>query len=217
MKVEKSRDLTTSGVLSNIGYFTEWGGYSWRKLCRHALLALGDLHGKTVLEIGPRFGKMSCCFALLGAKVIGVETNAAALMQAEKEIRKWGVEAKVTLLYYDGDLDHCVALKQLEFDLVFTKSVLVCVGDSLSDYLQKINRRLKYNGRCIFIENRHGGPFFSSLRKVLPRSRNNYQRVTYFRPMHLAMINELFSIVEIKKSMFPPIYLILAKKKLHLT
>src|SRR5437870_2442254 len=54
-------------VLANLGYFMEWGGRSWENLCRHALQNLGDLRGKTVLEIGPRFGKMSACFALLGA------------------------------------------------------------------------------------------------------------------------------------------------------
>src|SRR6266542_1001308 len=82
-------------VLANLSYFTEWGWRSWENLCRYAIQNLGDLHGKTVLEIGPRFGKMSACFALLGARVVGIETNAAALKQAEEEVKRWGVQANV--------------------------------------------------------------------------------------------------------------------------
>jgi hypothetical protein len=75
-------------VLANLSYFTERGGRSWRNLCRYAIQNMGDLHGKTILEIGPRFGKMSVCFVLLGARVAGVETNAMALEQAKEEVKR---------------------------------------------------------------------------------------------------------------------------------
>jgi len=213
MKIENKQKQATPRREVNLGYFTEWGGHAWKNLCHHALLAIGDLHGKTVLEIGPRFGKMSTCFALLGAKVVAVETDAAALEQAEKEIRRWGVEPNVSFFHYDGELDHCHALNQLEFDVVFAKSVLVLLGDSLLGYLQKLNRNLKDDGKCVFIENRHGGPFFSLLRRVWPRSFKHYRRVTYLKPLHLAMINQVFHITEVKKTLLPPIYLIIAEKK----
>jgi len=142
------------------------GGRSWEYLLRYAIQNLSDLHGKTVLEVGPRFGKMSSCFALLGAQVVGIETNAASLKQAEEEVKQWDIDSSVSFFHYDGNLDHCNALNQLEFDLIFTKSVLVLLGSNLSEYLQKLDKYLKPRGTCVFLENRHGGPVISFLRRV---------------------------------------------------
>src|SRR5437762_9650254 len=103
-------------VLANLNYFTQWGGRAWANLCRHAIQYLDDLHGKTLLEIGPHYGRMSVCFALLGAKVIGIETSAASLKEAEAEARRWRIEENVSFFHYDGDLDHCQALNGLQFD-----------------------------------------------------------------------------------------------------
>src|SRR5262249_27654698 len=98
-------EMGKDAVLANLNYFTQWGGRAWASLCRHAIQYLGDLDGKILLEIGPHYGRMSVCFALLGAKAIGIETNAASLKEAEAEARRWRVEANVSFLHYDGDLD----------------------------------------------------------------------------------------------------------------
>ena len=204
-------------VLANLSYFTEWGGRSWRNLCRYAIQNLGDLQGKRVLEIGPNSGKMSACFALLGAQVVGIEINAAALKQAEEEVKRWGVDANVSFFHYDGDLDQCDALRESQFDLIFTKGVLVLLGSTLSNYLQKLDRRLKASGRCVFLENRHGGPVFMLLRRVRPSSRADVRAraVTYLRPSHLRLIDQVFPITEVKTAWIPLVYLIMAQKKLH--
>ena len=199
-------------VLANLSYFMEWGGRSWEKLCRYALHNLGDLQGKTILEVGPRFGKMAVCFALLGARVVGIETSARAVKRAEEEAKRWGVQAQVSVVLYDGDPDHCEALNDSVFDLIFTKSVLVLLGGSLADYLHKLDRRLKPEGSCIFLENRHGGPVFALLRRLL-RPRKLPHRITLLRPGHLRLIGQVFHLTEVKKSLIPPIYLIVARKK----
>jgi protein-L-isoaspartate O-methyltransferase len=108
-------------VLANLGYFTEWGGHRWEYLCRYAIQSVGDLRGKTVLEIGPRYGKMSACFALLGARVVGIETSASVLQEAEKEIKRWGVDANVSFIHYDGNIAHCNILMDSEFDFISPK------------------------------------------------------------------------------------------------
>jgi len=201
-------------VLGNLAYFTEWGGRPWQTLCRHALERLGDLDGKTVLEVGPRFGRMSACFALLGARVVGVDTDADALEQARGEVRKWGVESKVTFAHYDGDLDRCSATDgSSHFDIVFTKSVLVKMGDSLPAFLRQLDTRLAAGGRCIFIENRRGGRAFSWARRVWPSSRGHYASVSYFDQSHLDVVNDIFPVVEIAQTSLPPVYLIVAQKK----
>lgn len=201
-------------ALANLDYFTEWGGRGWKNLCRHAIHHLGNLQGKTVLEIGPRFGKMSTLFALLGARVVGVETNANALPVAENEVKRWNVHERVSFFHYNGDLDSCPAIGKMEFDIIFTKSVLVLLGNQFAEFLKKLDGRLKPGGQCVFLENRYGGTFFSFLRMVRPASRSHFKRVDYLTPLHLKIIGQVFPILEIKKTFFPPIYLIIAKKSL---
>jgi 2-polyprenyl-3-methyl-5-hydroxy-6-metoxy-1,4-benzoquinol methylase len=124
-------------IMANLGYFTEWGGRPWENLVRYALQDVGDLHGKRVLEIGPRFGKMSICFALLGAQVVGIETDAAALKRAEQEVKQWNVQANISFFHYDGNIDHCCDLNGSVFDVLFTKSVLVTLRSNLSEFLHR--------------------------------------------------------------------------------
>lgn len=204
-------DCEIKKVLANLDYFTEWGGSGWENLCRHTVHHIGNLKGKTVLEIGPRFGKMSILFAILGARVVGVETNSESIVVAEREAKKWKVQDRVSFFHYNGDLDN-VALGEMNFDIIFTKSVLVLLGSKFLDYLKKLNQRLKPGGECIFLENRYGGPIFSLLRMLRPSSRAFYKRVDYLTPNHLQLIRQVFPHVEVQKTYFPPVYLIIAKK-----
>ena len=200
-------------VLENLDYFMEWGGRSWRDLGRYAFSHIGDLHGKEVLEIGPRFGKMSSMFALLGAKVTGLETSYHGLKVAEQEIKKWGVQKNVEFLIYNGNLDDCSVIQGRKFDVIFTKSVLVCLGAQFSEYLKKLEMKLSPGGQCVFLENRKGGPLSFFLRMVRPSSRKDFKGVFYLTDFHIKIIEENFSVTEVRKTIFPPIYLILAKKR----
>src|SRR5215469_5074173 len=78
-------------LLPHVSEFTEWGGQSWAYLSQYALSRLGSLENKRVLEIGFRFGKMTSLFALLGARVTALETDASAIATARKEVARWGV------------------------------------------------------------------------------------------------------------------------------
>ncbi len=205
--------MTRSEVLAKLDYFMEWGGNSWVSLCRYALSQVGDLNGKNVLEIGPRYGKISVMFALLGAKVVGIETNSKDLKVAEEEIMKWGVRENVELVHYDGDLCGCAAIQGRQFDIIFSKSVLVLLGDKFSDYLKNLEAKLSPGGQCVFLENRKGNPLYFFLRMVRPSSRKNYKRISYLTDSHLKVIEGIYTVMEVRKTTFPPIFLILAKKK----
>jgi len=202
-------------VLDKLGYFMEWGGGSWSKLGHYGLSQVGDLHGKEVLEIGPRYGKVSVMFGLLGAKVLGLEisSNAHALQRAEQESKKWGVQENVEFLTYDGDLDSCSAIQKRKFDIIFTKSVLVLLGARFPDYLKKLETKLKPGGQCVFLENRKGNFFHHFLRMVRPSSRRIYKEVSYLTDSHVKVIEEIYSVTEVHKTTLPPVYLILAKKR----
>jgi len=210
---EEHTIMDRTDVLAKLDYFMEWGGRSWRDLCRYALSQVGNLQGKEVLEIGPRFGKLSVMFALLGAKVVGLETSPKYLKVAEQEIRKWEVQQNVELLTYNGDLDSCTTIQGRKFDIIFTKSVLVLLGDNFSEYLKKLETKLSPRGQCVFLENRKGNPIFLLLRMMRPSSRKHYKHVSYLTDSHLKIIDEIYSITEVRKTIFPPIYLILAKKR----
>ncbi len=205
-------------VLDNLSYFMEWGGRPWEKLCKHGIEYLGDLQGKVILEVGPRYGKMSSMFALLGAKVVGIETSANPLKIAENEVKRWGVEKDVSFVHYNGDLESCPALKEMKFDIIFTKSVLVGSGENFSENLQKLAKKLKPGGKCVFLENRDGGRFFRLLVNIKRSMRmrkiplSQYKNITYLTPLHLRVIEEIFTITEIRQTLIPPIYLIMGQQ-----
>ena len=68
-------DIGSTGLATEVELdeFIEWGGSAWRGLVAQAVQQMGDLHGKRVLEIGTRSGRMATYFALAGAEVVGVD------------------------------------------------------------------------------------------------------------------------------------------------
>lgn len=206
--------MNRQAVIDNLEYFTEWGGRSWTRLCLRSIQHAGDLSNKKVLEIGPRYGKMSACFALLGAHVVGLEINETFLSQATEEVAKWGVQSRVRFIHYRGDLSACDELAGLgPFDVVFTKSVLVTIGDLLPAYLGELEKLLVPGGHCIFLENWRGGSVCSILRQVRASSREHAKRISYFTAAEVQLIKGMFDLVEIKRSLLPPICMIVARRR----
>jgi SAM-dependent methyltransferase len=205
--------LDKTEVIANLPYFIEWGGRKWENYFRGAIGGLENLEGKLVLEIGPRSGKISVFFALLGARVIGVETDRSTIKLALAEAQKWGVQDRVSFFHYNGNLQDCRDLDGLEFDIIFTKSVLVSMRENLNYYLNKMAERLKPGGNCIFLENRHGGPVFYAVRIVQSVIRGDYAPYPALRPQHIKLINQVFHVTAMKKSLIPPVYLVLAEKR----
>ena len=119
------------------------------------------LRDRRVLEIGSRYGKMSCFFGMLGAQVLGVDTDEASIPCALEERDRHGLKT-VEFRHYTGDLDEI----QEEFDFIFTKSVLVVVPD-LSSLLAGIAGRLKPNGELLAAENKAGGQLLDFVRRTV--------------------------------------------------
>ena len=191
--------------LEELGYFVEWGGKTWQALLLEAFgnFIGEDLAGQRVLDIGTRYGKMSCLFALLGAEVVGIDINEYSLKIAQSEAKRWGVTNQVLFVRYEGNLD---VLADCSFDLVFTKSVLVLIRN-LDEFLQQISSKLCPNGKVVFLENGRGSPLLHSLRRLRHR-RWDYTQANYFTESQVAQICNVFTIREIKKTIWPPVYLI---------
>jgi SAM-dependent methyltransferase len=198
-----------SNPLNNIDYFTEWGGKSWEKLIAFSIKNFlgSNLNDKQILEIGSRYGKMSCLFALIGGKVIGVDINIDNITIANNEAAKWGIK-NIKFIYYDGNLD---IFQNGSFDIIFTKSVLVLIPN-LQETLLKISAKLKPSGKIVFIENAYGNPIIHALRYVKHR-KWNFKRATFFSKKEISMINEIFDVKFIKEIKIPPIYLLCGYKK----
>lgn len=204
-------NATPSSPLDNLDYFMEWGAKSWANLTYHAMhTCVGEQHiaNKEVLEIGSRYGKISSLFALLGAKVTGIDINGECLPTAEKEAVKHGVSDRVKFMAYDGNLD---VFPDESFDIIFTKSVLVLVPE-LDSFLTTLNKKLKPNGKVIFIENGYGNIFIYLLRKFRHR-KWAISKANFFKPDDMKLFQRSFNVIEIKRSWFPPIWMIYGEKK----
>ena len=78
--------LTSSSPMENFDYFVDWGAKSWKDLAYHAIhTCVGEnMTDKEVLEVGACHGKVSSLFALLGAKVTGIDINKEHLIMSEQ-------------------------------------------------------------------------------------------------------------------------------------
>ncbi|MBC7185754.1 MAG: class I SAM-dependent methyltransferase [Calditrichaeota bacterium] len=196
--------------LDNLGYFAEWGGRSWHALLREAFRDFigEDLTGQRVLDIGTRYGKMSCLFALLGAEVVGIDINGHSLKIAQSEAVHWAVTDRVLFVRYDGSLD---IFASCSFDLVFTKSVLVLI-ENLDEFLQQISSKLRPAGKAVFLENGKGSSLLHGLRRFRHR-RWNYSQANYFTESQIAQIRGVFDVHLVKKTLWPPVYLVCGHNK----
>jgi ubiquinone/menaquinone biosynthesis C-methylase UbiE len=202
--------------INNLEYFVEWGGKSWEHFTRYALTHfIGQINGKEVLEIGFRKGKMSVLFALLGATVTGVDIKERYVAQAQAEAKKFGVSNRARFFSYDGALS---IFPDCSFDLIFTKSVLIDVPE-LEMFLWEIRQKLRDGGKVVFIENAKGSFLLHTIRKVhhswsqrRRKTKWNYRKTRYFTKSELSFVESVFTVKEIKKSLLPPVYLILGEK-----
>ncbi len=119
----------------NLDYFVEWRQWAWTPAVRWVLDPLSKLKGARVLELGPNRGRMSCYLALCGATVTALELDDTPTTDAEREIESWHLGHRVQIQSYDGTGEN---LPRGPFDFVFTKSVLVLLGDERSSFLSEV-------------------------------------------------------------------------------
>jgi SAM-dependent methyltransferase len=195
--------------LAHLDYFVEWGGRPWRRLVR---VALNDfigqsLSGLDVLDVGTRSGKMTCLFALLGARAVGIDKTPGSDERAGAEAGRLGVADRTEFIVTDGSLG---VLAGRSFDFVFTKSLLVLVP-GLPDFLKDINALLKPGGRVCFIENGYGNFLVNAFRPL--RHNWDWRQARYFTDREIKLLGETFETVLVKFWAVPPIYLYCGNKK----
>jgi len=90
--------------LFDLSYFVEWRPFLWEPGVAWLLGNAKRFKGKRVLEIGCRYGQMSCLLGLFGAaEVRGIELAKIPLNIANAEAEKWGVKDNVSFQQYSGN------------------------------------------------------------------------------------------------------------------
>jgi len=162
--------VTPKGQTLSLEYFVGWGGPSAVQLTKSAIEILGnDLTGRKVLDVGFGQGQMSCLFALLGAQVVGVDIHGVNLLTAQAEAKRWGVSERTAFTVYSGDPR---TIQQADFDIVFTKSMLLLISD-LEVFLRALATRLRHRGQVAFVENGFHNPLSILTRRLVHWWRDN--------------------------------------------
>lgn len=161
------RYMAPAAVL-DLTYGLEWRPRLWRPTLTWLLGDLQRFRGKRILELGCRRGRMSCFFASLGAQCDGVDVDGEALEIAAAESARWGLTQRTCFLKVNPDLTD---LPKGVYDFVFTKSVLVMMGN-LGHSLARIAPLLKSDGEYLAAENQAAGVLVSVYRRLTWQQRS---------------------------------------------
>lgn len=183
------------GKTIDLDYFVEWRAWLWRPVVLAALDYLGDLRGKTVLEIGGRRGRMSCLMTMLGAKVTMLDRDKRSTATARDEARKWGLVDCIEIHQTDGTF---AVVEGQQFDVIFTKSVLWSVAD-LDGLLAALAQHLAPGGRVVFLENCRGGRMMDVLRRLRLGGRPSMRHYHGIRPDQLELFHRHFEGITIRR------------------
>jgi len=141
-------------MTKELDYYLEWNPRFWEAPFLFGLSHVGrDLAGKSVLEIGPRRGRMCAWFAARGATVVGGDLHLHYLTEAAAASRKNG-GPHFSLVQLNGEV---LPFRDGSFDVIFTKSVLVFFNRPAA--LREMLRVLKPGGWVWLVENMKRNPF----------------------------------------------------------
>jgi len=171
----------------------EWRQWLWAPAVRWLLGDPERFRGKRVLELGCRYGKMSCLFGSLGAEVLGVDLEEKRLDRARAEAAAQGVGEKVRFRAYDGDP---ASLEEGGFDFVFSKSVLVVVP-GLDGFLRALRGVAAPGAELMLAENAAGNSVVNRVRRLAhPRWMDFERRFRGVDPTFLEEVDAVFPIEE---------------------
>lgn len=190
--------LGTHAAMQRLDYCLEWRSWLWRKPAKSLLAPFERFRGKRVIEIGARFGKMSCLLASAGADVIGVDVASDAIEAARVEADRWGIADRARFEWYDGDGRH---LPPGPFDFILSKSVLGMVRkDHLPDLLAQLRSRLAPGGEGLFLENANSRMLDLIRRHLLHRRETCWNDLHWgFHPANLSVIENAFGPLAVRR------------------
>lgn len=124
---------------------------------------LGDVNGKSVLEIGCGLGDISLLLAKSGARVTSFDLSSSSVRVADQKARLNGVSESVDLVVAPGE---ALPYADESFDLVFGKAILHHLDVGLGWH--EVYRVLRLGGKAAFVEPIGMNPLLKFVRNYVP-------------------------------------------------
>lgn len=126
---------------------------------------MGDLKGKSILDVGCGDGLNAVMFAKLGAKVVGIDVSPSAIETARRRAEINGVSERITLLAAPIET---ADLPPRGFDLVWADAILHHVLDDLDVVMDRLTQCAKPDGLLLFAEPINLANGLRRLRMMIP-------------------------------------------------
>jgi len=151
---------------------------------RAAMRFLGDVRGKTVLDLGCGAGEAAVYLALQGAKVTAVDLSPEMISRTQELARVHGVSIETAVMPAEQ-----LAFEAEQFDCIYGSSILHHADLRLT--LTEAARVLKSDGKAVFIEPLSYNPAINIYRYIARDVRTPTE--TAFRFRDLKQANDCFS------------------------
>lgn len=112
--------------------------------------ALGDVHGKRILELGCGAGGNAIILALKGAQVVGIDISARAIDVARTRARIHGVEDLVE--FHAEAAESFVKQSPGRFDLIVGFAILHHLLPALNEVMRDLKKAGRENAGYLFVE-----------------------------------------------------------------
>lgn len=148
---------------------------TWRRYTRpvrrrrfsyeYRLRLLGDLAGRSVLDVGCGDGLNTVILARLGARVTGIDISPESIAVARRRAEANGVSDRVTLVCAPVE---AADLPAASFDIVWGDGILHHVLEDLERVIRSVVGWVRPGGRLVFAEPVNLCPALRRLRNLIP-------------------------------------------------
>jgi SAM-dependent methyltransferase len=103
---------------------------------------VGDVTGKSLVHLLCHIGTDTLSWALLGARVTGIDISPESLKYARRLAGQMGIDAQ----FIEADIMDVVDVVEQKYDIVFSSTGVLCWLPDIRRYAQTVRHLLKENG-----------------------------------------------------------------------